>query len=224
MKGLPLFFLLQALTGNPLLALLSVLIVYVLIDRRYIGILPDFLIPLRRRKRIVELKREVQLNPYQGLAFYELGMLLVEKGNMKEGVVCLEKAKTLMPDHPDAQYYLGVAYIKSGQLEEGKKALEEALRLNPKVKYGAPYIYLIEYLLKKGTVDEKIDEYIEKVKMYGSPEYYYRLGLLFQKARRRKEAKEMFAAAVANFQKYPSFYRKQHRYWAFRARLRSLLR
>jgi tetratricopeptide (TPR) repeat protein len=222
MKYFFLYYISRAFIGNPLIALLFVFVVYAIIDRQFIGILPDFLRPLKRWQKMSSLKKEVEINPYQAQAFYELGALHVEKGNMVEGRKYLEKAETLMPDHPDVKFYLGVTYIRTGEMEKGKEAIEEALRLNPKVKYAAPYLYLIEYSLNKGVPGDELNHYLDKIAEYGSPELYYKLGVIFSKAGYKEKAKEMFKEAQISLQGYPSFYKKQQRYWAFKAKLKSL--
>lgn len=209
--------------GNPLLAFLAVFIIYAILDRNFIGILPDFLLPWKRKWRIGELKREIAINPYQGRAFYEIGALEVEKGNMKAGKSYLEKANELMPEHPDVLYYLGVCELKTGDLQAGKVAIEKALEINPKVKYGTPYLYLIEYYIKQGQYNEKVEEYMKKIASYGNPEIFYKLGMVYSRAGQKDKAKEMFQEAQINFKAYPSFYKKQYRSWAFRAKLRSIM-
>lgn len=221
MKYFFLYFIVRMFLNNPLAAILLVLIIYAVVDRQFIGILPDFLTPWRRARRISALKRDIAINPYDGRAFYELGATLVEKGRVKESRSYLEKAQNLMPNHPDVQFYLGWAYLRSGLPEEGKIALERALDLNPKVKYGEPYVYLLEYTLLWAKNQEKIDEYLKKIAEYGSPQFYYELGMLFQKAGQRDKAREMFREALVSYRNSPHFYKKQYRYWAFRAKLRS---
>lgn len=223
MKYYFLYLILGAFLRNPIMALLVVILFYVFIDRQYIGILPDIFRPFNRQKKINALKREVEINPYQGHAFYELGALFIEKGNMKQGISFLEKARELMPDYPDIYYSLGVANIKSGSLNEGKVALEKALQLNPKIKYGAPYIYLTEYMLKAETYNDTVREYVNKIKGFGSPEYNYKLGDVFYNAGYKEIAKEMYNDAVLNYRSSTGFYRKQNRYWAFRAKIKSLI-
>lgn len=221
MKYLSLYFIIRIFLNNPLAAVFLVLIMYAVVDRRFIGILPDFLAPWHLSRKISALKKDITINPYDGRSYYELGATLAEKGRLQESRGYLEKAQSLMPDHPDVLFYLGLVYLRSGFAEEGKRALERALELNPKVKYGAPYVYLMEYTLLWAKNQEKMDEYLKKIAEYGSPQYYYELGVLFQKADRQDKARAMFGEALASYRNSPRFYRKQYRYWAFRAKLRS---
>ena len=193
-----------------------------MIDRWYIGALPDFIKPLSRWRRIILLKRELEFSPSQGQTFYQIGALQVENGNMKEGQRYLEKAHALIQEHPDIEYYLGVARIRMGELESGKEALESALTLNPKIKYGFPYVYLIEYSLKTKRSQEQIDAYMEKIVEYGNPKMYYEMGIVFQKEGYIEKAREMFHKVQVSFRSSPSFLRKQQRYYAIMAKLKTI--
>lgn len=195
-------------------------IVYAIIDRRYIGALPDFIKPLSRWRKMVRLKRELEFSPSPGHILYQIGALQVESGNMQEGRQHLEKAHDLIQEYPDIEYYLGVARIRMGELELGKEALESALKINPKIQYGFPYVYLIEYSLKKEEHREQIDAYMEKIFEYGNPRMYYEVGVVFHKEGYPKEAKEMFQKALVIFRSSPSFLRKQQRYYAIMSKIR----
>ena len=144
-----LYIILSMFFNNPILALVLIFIIYAVIDRRFIGSLPDFSGSFQRWRKTAALKKQLGCTPSPGRIYYELGALQVERGKMEEGRSNLEKAHELIIDHPDIEYYLGVARIKTNALDEGKVALEHAIQLNPKVKYGFPYVYLIEYTLKK---------------------------------------------------------------------------
>jgi len=90
MKGLIIFSLITLFTGNPLLALAVIVIIYFFIDRRFIGLLPDFAASWRRRMRISELERIVRANPHNGDALLELGVHYFERGKFRNAVDVLE--------------------------------------------------------------------------------------------------------------------------------------
>ncbi len=219
-KFIFLYFILRVFLENPFAALVLIVIVYAIIDRWYIGALPDFIKPLSRWRKILKLKGELEFSPSPGQIFYQIGALQVEGGNMKAGLQNLEKAHALIQEHPDIEYYLGVARIRTEALEIGKEALENALRLNPKIKYGFPYVYLIEYSLKRKEPREQIDVYMEKIFEYGNPRIYYEVGVIFQNEGYPEKAREMFREAQVSFKGSPSFLRKQQRYYAIMSKLR----
>lgn len=208
---------------NPLLALIVVLAVYALIDRWYIGALPDFMKPLSRWQKILKLKGELARSRNPGQTLYELGALQVESGAMKDGLQNLEKAHDLIHEHPDIEYYLGVARIKTGALEAGKKALADALNLNPKIKYGFPYVYLLEYSLAKLEDERQVALYLDKIHEFGNPQMYYQAGIVFKNAGNQEKAKEMFQEARISFRSSPSFLRKQQRIYAIKAWIQCMI-
>lgn len=217
------YLIFSELGENPIVAIVIIALVYATIDRWYIGALPDFIKPLTRRRKIAMLKRQVEYGPSLGQNFYELGALQVEKGDMKEGRKNLERANDLMPEHPDIEYYLGVACIKLEALEVGKTMLESALAINPKIKYGFPYVYLLEYSLKSKEPLEQIQVYLDKIVEYGNPQIYYEAGVVFQKEGYKEKAQEMFRKVQVSFKSSPVFLRKQQRYYVIMSRIRALL-
>jgi tetratricopeptide (TPR) repeat protein len=196
---------------------------YAAIDRKFIGILPDYFKPFQRWWKIATLKRQLGFTPSPGQTYYELGALQVESGNMQEGRRNLERAHELMADHPDIEYYLGLARIRTNALDEGKAALEHAIHLNPKIKYGFPYVYLIEYSLQRNEPQEKIDGYMDKIDEYSNPQMLYELGTIFQKAGCTEKAKEMFRQVQVSLRHSPAFMKKQYRYYAIMAKIREVL-
>jgi tetratricopeptide (TPR) repeat protein len=221
-KFISLYIILRVFLENPFAAILLIVIAYAVIDRRYIGALPDFIKPLGRWRKISKLRGELEFSPSPGQILYEIGALQVESGNLKEGLRNLEKAHDLIPEHPDIEYYLGVARISTGDLERGKEALEDALKINPKIHYGFPYVYLIEYSLKRNEPLAQIDTYMKKIFEYGNPEIYYKVGVVFQEAGYKEKAGEMFQHVRESFRSSPSFLRRQQRYYAIMSWIRSL--
>ncbi|MEW5722346.1 MAG: tetratricopeptide repeat protein [Thermodesulfobacteriota bacterium] len=62
----------------------------------------------------------------------EIGLLLMEKGEMGEAVTALEQAVEDDPDLPRAQAALGAAYLRTGRPVEAARVLEQAWRLDPR--------------------------------------------------------------------------------------------
>lgn len=63
LKGLVLYYILSRLTGNPLFAIVVLVVGYALLDKIYLGLLPDFFTPLKRYRRINNLLAELNINP-----------------------------------------------------------------------------------------------------------------------------------------------------------------
>ena len=57
------FLLLWRLLGNPFLAIIVLLVVFYLLDRRFVGITPSIVKPIRRFGLIRRLRQQVHMNP-----------------------------------------------------------------------------------------------------------------------------------------------------------------
>ncbi len=228
MRTFFLYFIIVRLLGNPLLAIAVLAVIYLLVDRRFIGLLPDFTRPIRRASRWRQLRGMVELNPANAGAQLELGQLLCERRRYHEALPLLEKAGQKLGDHATAQFYLGVAYIRTGDLAAGRAALLKAVALRPSVQYGEPYVYLAEAALDTegraatdqapGAAAKKpLAEWVDTVLRYGNTEVCYRMGAVLRRRGQEVEAVRLFREALAGYKQSPAFARKQGRRWAFLA-------
>jgi len=207
--------------GNPLLALIILGFIYLIIDRQFIGLFPDFLKPFKRRNRIKALEEQVKLNPADVDGYKELGQLYLEGKKYRQAVTYFEKCLGKMDEYADIHFYLGKALYFTGQKEEGYGELLKGLAINPKIGYGEPYIYLLEYQLVNNNEPEKINDFIEKIERFGTPEILYKGGNVLLKYDQRK-AQTLLREAINNYKAIPGSFRKAHRRWAFLARLKLL--
>ena len=58
-----------------------------------------------------------------------LGWILVQRGELEEGLRYLQSSASTRPDNPSVQYHLGVAYQKAGRERQAVRALKKAVRL-----------------------------------------------------------------------------------------------
>lgn len=215
------FYLLSRILGNPIVALIVLLVIYAIIDRRFVGLMPDIFRPLRRAGQLRRLREQLRLNPADANVQLELGSALRERGRLDEAVTQLEAAAHRL-DTSQALFQLGAAYITAERWEEGKEALEKALRMNPRVAYGEPYLYLARYNIAMGLSVSDVAGLDEVVSHYGSVRVCYALGRLFEQGGDAAKAKAMYAEALATHRVNPPFLRRQERRaaWASWWRLR----
>lgn len=218
MKTVWIFVLLSMLTRNPLVALLVIALLYVFIDRRFIGILPDFLAPLRRKKRVAELLREVQVNPQNANAQLELGESFFLRGQYRRAVNHLQNALVKMEDSALARFYLGAAYFHLEQLDQSRRELEESVRLNPKIAHGYPYLYLIKHGHRVGD-DSRGEKLVDALLRYGSVKSFFDTGKYFKSIGRRREAARFFDEVLDIYRLSSPTMRRNFRKMAIYARL-----
>lgn len=214
MKVFGLYILLSLLTGNPLLALGILLLVFFLAERRFIGVLPDLLEPWRRGNRLRSLKREVQVNPANAEANLELGEIHFRKGQYQEALSFLDQASSKMAGHPLYHFYYGAASYHMGKIKDGKEEIKKAVDANPKASFGEPYLYLLRIYLEEKQPDEKIEAALNQLMLYGSPKTHYLAGKLFLSANDRPRARRLFRETIDNYEACRGALRRTYRRWA----------
>jgi tetratricopeptide (TPR) repeat protein len=222
MKTFSIYMIITMLTGNPLLALIVILLLYGAADRAFLRILPDFTAPFRRSMQIRGLLVEIVVNPSNAKAALDLGILYFNGKRFEKALEYLERAEKRIDDSARLYLYKGMALIETGQPSEGATALARALELDKSVGYGLPYIYLYEYELKKGTAGnlKPIEDAFDR---FANTENFYRMGRLFQRNGDKAKAREMFDSSLRSYSYCPRSIRRLHRRWALAARLQRML-
>ncbi|GAA4862094.1 hypothetical protein GCM10023310_46850 [Paenibacillus vulneris] len=220
MSKLLLFVALTWLTGNPFIALIVLLIILYALDRRFIGLTPSIFKPIQRARRLARLRQELSMNPHQTSSKLDMARLLMERSQYREASQLLEQISTVMEDSADVRAELGVCKLKLGSLEEGEQLLLEALELNPRVKYGEPYLRLAE-----AWADTEPGKAIRYLETFGSVnssscEAYYRLGELYARLGQKEEARRAYRETVELYRGLPKYRRRFERRWAMLARLK----
>jgi len=77
------------------------------------------------------LREALSLDLFFGPAHNNLGVLLLERGDLYEAANEFEWARNLMPGHPDPRHNLAVTLERAGQLDGAKEAYQAALAVNP---------------------------------------------------------------------------------------------
>ncbi len=208
--------LISMLTRNPLVALLIIILVYLVIDRSFIGFLPDYTAPLRRKKRLGELQRELAVNPHNANARMELGELYYDRGDYKRAVDQLQMALVKMEDSPLTHYYLGASLLHLGRAE-GLKEVARAIEINPKAAQGYPYFYLLKYGNKDGSAP--VEELQENLLRYGSVRTFYEAGKYFKSTGQTKLASKFLQEVLDIYRISSPAMRRRLRRMALYARL-----
>jgi len=216
-----LFGLLFWLIGNPFVALLVLMVIIYLLDRRYIGILPNLLRPFQLSRRLRRVRQELSLSPYNASLKFETARIFLVKRRYAEAMVLLDELTQVMNDSAEVWYEAGRCRLKLGDLGLGESHILHAMQLNPRVRYGEPYLRLGEAYAE---VDQsKALQYLRQFQDIHSSscEAYYRLGLVLEMMNRKEEAKQAYQEAVAIYRSLPKYKRKSERRWAWRARRKS---
>lgn len=220
MSKLLLFIVFTVILGNPFVALLVLLLILYVLDRRFLGFFPNLLKPLQTTRRIAKLKQELNLSPFNHSLKLELARLYLDRKKYEQALPYLEEAYHTNPESEEIKAELGLALMKTGELEKGVALLEKALEGNARVKYGAPLLQLADAYTEKNP--EKAAAYLERFKdiQSSSCEAYYRLGQLYTKLGRTQEAAEAYKETVDLYNALPRYKKKAERRWAVLARMK----
>ncbi|CAG7657317.1 tetratricopeptide repeat protein [Paenibacillus allorhizosphaerae] len=221
MSKLILFPLLWWITGNPFIALVVLLIIFYVFERRFIGLTPSVLKPLQRGRRLARLKEELRMNPHHTTTKLDIARIYMEQKKYAAALELLQEVAAVMEESAEVLCELGICELRLGRLTEGETYLLEALNRNPRVKYGEPYLRLGEAYA--ATDPEKAIRYLEQFREVHSSscEAYYRLGLLYRQLGRYEEARRAFRETVELYRGLPKYKRRHERRWALLAKFKS---
>jgi tetratricopeptide (TPR) repeat protein len=211
--------LLMILTGNPILALILILVFYGVLDRQYFGFFPQISKWIKRRQEISRLMTTLSINPNDLSSRLALGRAYVINGEAEKAVSHLESVFERMKEMPDAHYYLGRAYLKTGEAEKGKALILKTIEMDPRFQYGEPYLRLGEYVLSVGHF-EKARELLETFCSIhtSSSEGLYYLGLAHLGLGNKIDAAKSFKKSIEVYKISPRYKRQIDRKWAWKSR------
>lgn len=221
MSKILLFFGLTWLFGNPFIAIIVLLLVIYALERRFVGLSPSLVEPLRRRSSIGKLRKQQEMSPHDLSVKSELARLLIESGKYARARDILQGIEQRMEHSAEYWSDLGTCELALGRLEEGERAMKRALSISPKVKYGQPYLKLAEALAK--TDPGRAIQYLQQFKEVNSSscEAYYRLGTIYADLGKSAEAAEAFGECRQLYRALPKYMKRHERKWALRAFMRN---
>jgi len=115
---------------------------------------------MRQWDEAIAMFRETINDPFYHtpeLAYYNLGMALMEKGELIDAVKELHTAVQLRPDFSRALDKHGVALFRLNRVQEAIKQFQEALKNDP--AYVEPHLNLGLAYMKQGKKAEAIEEF-----------------------------------------------------------------
>jgi protein O-mannosyl-transferase len=108
-----------------------------------------------REEAVQHLRRAVEIDPYYGIAQYNLAIGLASQGKIEEAITHFQRAIDLMPSESEAAdvcFNLGMALRLRGRTAEAAEQFRHALQLNPN------YLPAIDQLGSVLSVQGRLDE------------------------------------------------------------------
>ncbi len=120
-------------------------------------------------------------------AYYRLGLIAENAGNVQQAIHWYEQALQINPDFPEVNYDLGVDLYQTGQNQMAIDHLEQAVRAKP--DYAEAHSDLAIMLAQAGRIDEAIAHFTTALRFNpDDAEAQYNMALVLSHAGRQKEA------------------------------------
>ena len=120
--------------------------------------------------QIIAYKKVIMLDPQNFEANKYLGISLFAKGQDKEALLYLELARSKKLSDPEIMFTLAQIYDSSDKQTEASLLLQSAKKLkpdDPEICY-----YIVNYNLKKGKLEESLEELEHLIKIKGTKQYF----------------------------------------------------
>jgi tetratricopeptide (TPR) repeat protein len=133
-------------------------------------------------------------DPNSWMAYNNLGVVQMGKGNMDDAIEKYERALRLHPEYPEALYNLGSSLLQKGKPNDAIQLCEQALKLQPNDPDA--HVVLGNAFMTNGDVDQAIRQYGNALSI--RPEdvnAHYNLGVALQQKGELEQAAEEFKKA-----------------------------
>jgi protein O-mannosyl-transferase len=133
-------------------------------------------------------------DPASWMAYNNLGVVQLDKGNLDDAIGKYERSLQLHPDYPEALYNLGSALLQKGEPDKAIELCEEALKLQP-TDVDA-HVVLGNALMAKQDIDRAISHYRQALKLRpNDSNAHHNLAVALQGQGKAEEAAREFEKA-----------------------------
>jgi predicted Zn-dependent protease len=136
----------------------------------------------------------------------------------------LDEARVREPNDAELLYLTGLARLRSGDAKGALEPLVKAIEVDPRVRFGEPYLIAAEALLRLDMLEEAEDALARYTRANtSSVEGFVRLALLERQRGNRQAAKQTLREALDTWRRVPAYRRRKELGWWFRAQWARLL-
>jgi tetratricopeptide (TPR) repeat protein len=182
--------------------------------------LPDPVVWASTGRRMRGLEAQVESNPSNVTARKELAQIYLQRLRPAKAVAVLEAALALDPNDPDLSFLMGLTRFRSGEYEAALPHLVKAVELEPRLRFGDPYLVAAEALIALERFEEAEDALDRFLLANSSSVQGF---VMLARVRRARGDHEGAAAAIdealATWAQIPGYRRRKELIWYLRARL-----
>ncbi len=189
--------------------------------RRFI---PDPWVLFRTFGRISVLRRQIDANPQNVTARRDLALIYLDRLRPGAALELVNQALQRFPDDAELLYLKGLALHRRGENEAALGPLVRAVELDPRVRFGQPYLVAGDALVALKRYDEAVDSYERFTHASGSSiEGHVKLARALKRTKDAAGAKKALDEAFTTWRSVPGYMRRKQVGWWLRAHLDALL-
>jgi tetratricopeptide (TPR) repeat protein len=170
---------------------------------------------MRNRQHFRRMLEAAAINPHDGEAQYQLGLIYQQRRNLSEAIQRFREAVRIDPEQTDAHYQLGRIAFQQGRIEDALASFQVVLKQDPKHNLGEIVRELGAAYVAAGRLEEGrryLESYVERREYDPEGLYYY--GQALEGLGRTADAKEMYRRAVEAARTAPRYRRPFTARWS----------
>jgi predicted Zn-dependent protease len=180
--------------------------------------IPDPFVLARTWDRIRSLDAQISANPANVTARRDLAVLWLERLRPRRALSLLDEARTRTPDDPELLYLTGLARVRSGDAQGAIEPLVRAVDLDPRVRFGEPYLIAAEALMALDRLEEAEDALDRYVSTNSSSlQGYVRLAAVRRRRGDAEGSRRALKEALDTWSQLPRYRRRTEVGWWLRA-------
>jgi predicted Zn-dependent protease len=180
--------------------------------------IPDPFVLARTWGRIRALDAQISANPANVTARRDLAVIWLERLRPGRALALLDAARARTPDDAELLYLTGLARVRSGDAEGALDPLVKAVDIDPRVRFGEPYLVAAEALMALGRFEEAedaLDRYVASNS--SSLQGYVRLAAARKAQGNREGSQKAIREAFDTWSQLPRYKRRSEVGWWLRA-------
>ncbi len=168
--------------------------------------------------RIRRLDGQIAANPANITARRDLALIWLERMRPKRALSLLDEARARDPRDAELLYLTGLARLRSGDAEGALAPLVEAVEVDPRVRFGEPYLVAAEALTALGKLEEAEDALDRYTSVSSSSlQGWVRLADVRKRRGNKEGAEEAIREALSTWKQVPSYRRRGEFGWWLKA-------
>jgi tetratricopeptide (TPR) repeat protein len=213
------FWILYAITGSPLASIAILLVLGAVADWYSLGFLRRGYRFVHNIRRGFRLSAEIEVNPANRKARFDLGEILVEQHRYSRAIEVLKPVLEENPDDLPALFVMGLACLGAGRVEQGELFLGTVEQADPTFRHGAVPLELGRYRHARGADQQAVEAFRRFLQAYpASVEGHYLLSRALADAGDSAAARQERNRAWHEYKTSLPYQRRMDRLWAWRAR------